>query len=76
MSDTTPIGANNKRALVKWYDPFKTIHAAFTRSRIEKLSFDQIIEKGMFKFSCSPIPVICRGLHRPIESLVTPNNFS
>jgi hypothetical protein len=51
MSDNTSIGdsANDKRALVKWYDPHNTICAGFTQGLIRKVSFNELLEKGMLK---------------------------
>lgn len=66
MSDITPLigaGAKNKHELVVWSNPFQTICAGFTRSTMKKVSFDELMEKGMVKFSCSLILHICRGLH-------------
>src|SRR5271170_7123636 len=77
MSDTTPLigsDAKNKHELVVWSDPFEKIWAGFTRSMAKKVTFDELMERGMFKFLCSAIPPICRGLHPPIESLASPND--
>ena len=72
MSDNTRlIGASAKKhELVVWSDPFKTICAGFAQGTFKKVAFDEIMEKGMFKFLCSPILVICRGLNQRVESVV------
>lgn len=79
MPDTTPLigsGAKNKHELVIWSDPFQKIWAGFTRSTAKKVTFDELMERGMFKFLCSAIPAICRGLHPRIESLASSNDFT
>jgi hypothetical protein len=79
MSDITPLigaGAKNKHELVVWSNPFQTICAGFTRSTMKKVSFDELMEKGMVKFFMQPNSSHLSRVASRIESLASPNDFT